>query len=100
MLEGSVPAEGRIGPGGPQRRSLAVLIPCILELVIENAQNYSESLHIDDAFLYSPDSIEVLSAMRPTTDRALSCLRRVATNDTGAAKWATSEALLDYQRPT
>jgi len=79
--------------------ALAVLIPSVLELVIDNAHHYAETQHIDDAFPYNPNSFDVLANMRPTTNRAFRFLRHMAETEVGVPKKAATEALAAYRDP-
>lgn len=72
---------------------LASRSPKVLELVIENAEQYGRHQHIDDAFPYSPNGFEVLARVKPANERVLSYLRHVAHDDYGVAASSASDAL-------
>ena len=66
---------------------LAVHYEIALEQVIEDAQQYAKSQHIDDAFPYNPNSFDVLLTMGVGNEKVISFLEYTMKNDWGIPRW-------------
>lgn len=71
---------------------MANRFPLALDCVIESAERYAETLKIDDADPYAPNSFVVLSHL-VHREKALLFLRDTVVNRRGIAQWEARDAL-------
>lgn len=79
--------------------SLAGRYDLILDLVIENAQAYAETLHIDDASPYSQNSFDVLARSGSGNTKVVSFLQHTIKTDWGIPRWEATKALCELDDP-
>ena len=71
----------------------------LLSLVIENAESYAKTQHIDDAFPYNPNSFDVLGKIRQSHKKVISFLKDIV-NDWGIPRWEAINSLCSLNNHT
>lgn len=72
----------------------------VLELVIDNAQQYAIAQHVDDASPYHPNSFGVLAHLESSRTRAIVFLESIVRNDWGIPRWEALRVLGNFDAPS